>query len=258
LDVPRANTLIVDDAQELGLAQMYQLRGRVGRRAERAYAYFFTPPEGQVRKETAERLEAITSLEEVGSGYSLACRDLEIRGGGDFLGHSQHGGASKHGFQFFYRLLEQEVARLKGTLRREISLSSELSGSIPTHYIPQERVRVAIYRRLLHENDLQCLIMLKNELQDRFGQLPADLQRLFDLTLIRNLGASCGLKEVNVGRKEIEMRGNPDSLDKLLGVARSWVIVDDRARGPGGEKGVALLASMIRDCLGRKGDESET
>ena len=113
LDIPAANTLIVDDAHELGLAQMYQLRGRVGRREEQAYAFLFYPNDVHISVESSERLEAIAELDELGAGYQLAQRDLQIRGGGDLIGVSQHGNSSRIGYQKYCDLLAEEISKIR-------------------------------------------------------------------------------------------------------------------------------------------------
>ncbi|MDR1874624.1 MAG: DEAD/DEAH box helicase, partial [Synergistaceae bacterium] len=172
LDVEGANTIVVDDAHELGLAQMYQLRGRVGRRGENAFAYFFYPETEELRKETADRLEAISSLTGLGSGYSLARRDLEIRGSGEIGGTSQHGNPKTGGFHFFYRMLEQEIAKLRGQEPQQTELSFDQGGSIPAFYIPQDGVRVTLYRRLLKAASSDEVMELRKEMEDRFGPLP--------------------------------------------------------------------------------------
>lgn len=138
LDIPAANTLIVDDAHELGLAQMYQLRGRVGRREEQAYAFLFYPSNVHISVESSERLEAIAELDELGAGYQLAQRDLQIRGGGDLIGISQHGNSSKIGYQKYCDLLAEEISKIKGTYRPQMELEIGFPVSIPGDYLPQE------------------------------------------------------------------------------------------------------------------------
>lgn len=250
LDIARANTLIVDDSQELGLSQMYQLRGRVGRREESAFAYFFYPDSAPLRKETVERLDAITRLSDIGSGYSLAMQDLEIRGGGEILGTNQHGKGEKGGFNFFYKVLEEEIEKLRGFVRREVKVDSEINGSIPTHYIPQENVRVTLYRRILRISDAQELEELRSEIIDRFGMMPELMKFLFDVTLIRNVGAKFGLEEVTVRRNETIVKGEAEKLRSLLRDARRWELPPSggagKANSRGGIEGIRTLAESIR------------
>ena len=245
LDVGSANTIIVDDSQELGLAQMYQLRGRVGRRGESAFAYFFYPEKEELRKETADRLEAISSLTGLGSGYSLARRDLEIRGSGEIGGTSQHGNSKTGGFHFFYRMLEQEIAKLRGQIAVQTELSFDQGGAIPAFYIPQDSVRVTIYRRLLKVADMEELTSLRKEMEDRFGPLPEPVRYLVDLTAIRNCGGTAGLRSVSVTRHETKVKGDLEKLASFLKAKRGWTLLGESAQGPGGPGGVRALSEAM-------------
>jgi transcription-repair coupling factor (superfamily II helicase) len=249
LDVGTANTIIVDDSQELGLAQMYQLRGRVGRRGESAFAYFFYPEKEELRKETADRLEAISSLTGLGSGYSLATRDLEIRGAGEIGGTRQHGNSKTGGFHFFYRMLEQEISRLRGkeTLRTE--LSADRGGSIPPFYIPQDGVRVTLYRRLLKADSLDEISSLRREMADRFGPLPEPVRYLADLTALRNCGGTFGLSSVSVTRRETRAKGDLRDLTSFLKGRQGWTVFGESALGPGGPAGAKTLAEAMESAL---------
>jgi transcription-repair coupling factor (superfamily II helicase) len=245
LDVGSANTIIVDDSQELGLAQMYQLRGRVGRRGENAFAYFFYPEKEELRKETADRLEAISSLTGLGSGYTLARRDLEIRGAGEIGGTQQHGNNKTGGFHFFYRMLEQEIARLRGQVLAQTELSFDQGGSIPAFYIPQDSVRVTLYRRLLKSATLNEIASLRQEMEDRFGPLPEPAQYLVDLTAVRNCGGPAGLKSVSVTRQSTKVKGDLKEIAVFLKGKRGWTILGDNAMGPGGPGGVKFLVEAM-------------
>lgn len=247
LDVGSANTLIVDDAQELGLAQMYQLRGRVGRRGESGFAYFFYPEKEELRRETADRLEAISTLTDLGSGYSLARRDLEIRGSGEIGGTTQHGNVKTGGFQFFYRMLEQEIAKLRGHELKQTELTYDQGGSIPAFYIPQDGVRVTLYRRLLKAVGLDELAALRQEMEDRFGPMPEAVRYLADLTAIRNCGGLLGLKSVNVARGEIQIKGVTESLGAVLKKKRGWMVLGESAVGPGGPQGAKSLVETMQE-----------
>jgi transcription-repair coupling factor (superfamily II helicase) len=247
LDVGSANTIIVDDSQELGLAQMYQLRGRVGRRGENAFAYFFYPDEEGLRKETADRLEAISSLTGLGSGYTLARRDLEIRGAGEIGGTSQHGNSKTGGFHLFYRMLEQEIARLRGQSATQTELTFDQGGSIPAFYIPQDGVRVTLYRRLLKASDIHEIASLRQEMEDRFGPLPEQVRYLADLTAVRNCGGAAGLRGVTVTRNETKAVGDAKYLSALKG-RRGWTVLGEKALGPGGAAGVKSLAEVIESA----------
>jgi transcription-repair coupling factor (superfamily II helicase) len=245
LDVGTANTIIVDDSQELGLAQMYQLRGRVGRRGESAFAYFCYPENEALRKETADRLDAISSLTGLGSGYSLARRDLELRGAGEIGGTHQHGNSKTGGFHFFYRMLEQEIARLRGQVTAQTELSFDQGGSIPAFYIPQDGVRVTLYRRLLKATDLSEVVSLREEMEDRFGPLPESVRYLADLTAIRNCGGVAGLRNVSITRQETRVKGDLKNVVPFLKGKRGWMILGDSALGPGGSGGVKALVEAL-------------
>ena len=250
LDVGRANTIVVDDSQELGLAQMYQLRGRVGRRGENAFAYFFYPDREVLRKETADRLEAISTLTDLGSGYSIARRDLDIRGGGEIGGTSQHGKSKTGSVSLFYRMLEEELARLRGMETRLTEVAYDQGGSIPAFYIPQEGVRVTLYRRLLQVVGMDELTALMGELEDRFGSLPEPVRLLVGLTAIRNCGAAFGLREVSVKAKETSATGDLGKLGSFLKRRRGWTVLGSHAAGPGGVKGASGLFEAMREASG--------
>ncbi len=250
LDVGRANTIIVDDSQELGLAQMYQLRGRVGRRGESAFAYFFYPEREELRKETADRLEAISTLTDLGSGYSIARRDLDIRGGGEIGGTTQHGKSRTGGFSLFYRMLEEELDRLRGVENRLTEVAYDQGGSIPAFYIPQEGVRVTLYRRLLQVVGLDELKVLMGEMEDRFGPLPEPVRLLTGLTAIRNCGAAFGLRTVSVRKGETSVEGKLDGLAPFLKKRRGWTILGTHAVGPGGVPGATGLFEAMREAGG--------
>jgi transcription-repair coupling factor (superfamily II helicase) len=245
LDVGNANTIIVDDAQELGLAQMYQLRGRVGRRGENAFAYFFYPEKEALRKETTDRLEAISSLTGLGSGYSLARRDLEIRGSGEMGGTRQHGNSKTGGFHFFYRMLEQEIAKLRGQTPVQTEFFFEQGGSIPAFYIPQNNVRVTLYRRLLKAAAPDDIAALRREMKDRFGPLPEPVRYLIDLTAIRNCGGAAGLRAVSVTRQETKVKGDLQYVAPTLKTKRGWTLLGESALGPGGPAGAQNLAESL-------------
>ena len=200
LDVGRANTIIVDNSEELGLAQMYQLRGRVGRRGEKAFAYFFYPEKELLNHETMDRIEAITTMTELGSGYEIAKRDLDIRGGGEVGGTHQHGKMKSGNFNLFYEMVERELEKLRGTKKLEPTqvISDRGGGFIPDFYIPQEGVRVILYRRLINVIGLEELNGLLDEIQDRFGKLPDDIKFLGSLIAVKNFGANFGIKKIEI------------------------------------------------------------
>ncbi|MBQ8693026.1 MAG: transcription-repair coupling factor, partial [Synergistaceae bacterium] len=249
LDVGRANTIIIDDAQELGLAQMYQLRGRVGRRGENAFAYFFYPADkNNLKRETVDRLEAISTMTDLGSGYAIAERDLFIRGSGDVTGTSQHGTGTAGGFHIFYKLLEQELDRLRGV--REIKLTSlkaYSTGSIPENYIPQESVRVTISRRILSSKGLDELNAISAEIKDRFGKIPDQTRLLIAITAIRSFGHNFNIESMELNKNNILLKGDCDARLKDKLKKSGWIVMRNYAKGPGGLAGAEELFKLIRD-----------
>ncbi|MBQ7221248.1 MAG: DEAD/DEAH box helicase [Synergistaceae bacterium] len=200
LDVGRANTIIIDNSEELGLAQMYQLRGRVGRRGEKAFAYFFYPDKASLNQDTLDRIEAIATMTELGSGYEIARRDLDIRGGGEIGGTHQHGNVKNSSYNIFYRLLEDELNKLRGVEKRKVVEveSDRGSGFIPSGYIPQDDVRITVYRRMLNALGSDELDALVKEMRDRFGPLPGEVKYLAGLMAVKHFGSLYGIQSVNI------------------------------------------------------------
>lgn len=197
LDIPNANTLIVDRADTFGLAQLYQLRGRVGRAAQRAYAYFLHESRNRITPEAYQRLETIGEQTELGAGYSIAMRDLEMRGAGDLLGMRQSGQIAAVGFHLYTRLLGEAVRRLKSESRKSattvetpltldvtqpelglVTVDLPLPTSIPAEYVPDKSLRLRLYRRLADLRDEAGLEAVSAEFAERFGPLPAPLENL--------------------------------------------------------------------------------
>jgi len=244
LDIPRANTLVVDDAHELGLAQLYQLRGRVGRREEQAFAFFFYPREFPLSREARERLEAIGELADPGSGYELAQRDLEIRGGGQVVGTAQHGHVERVGYHLYCRMLEDQVSILRGKPLAGTRIEILAPLQIPPSYIPQTGVRIALYRRLLREQDRNELFSLKAEVRDRFGPLPPAVEGIFGLALLRIEGDRLGIDSVQVSSKETTLKGALAGIPALQR-ATGWKKGKNWAVGPGGFQGIDSLVKLI-------------
>jgi transcription-repair coupling factor (superfamily II helicase) len=220
LDIPNANTLIVDRADTFGLAQLYQLRGRVGRGALRAYAYFFKHPSRASTEEGRLRLETLVENTQLGAGFSIAMRDLEIRGAGDFLGTRQHGYIAAVGLNLYTRLLSQAVNHIKesGGLKTDalpisaatyhpiISIDLPLEISIPESYIPDKDLRLKLYRRLADSHTQDEIKILKEEFNDRFGPIPDQLDNLFFQLDIRVLAERAGISSINVEDSKITIR----------------------------------------------------
>ncbi len=201
LDIPNANTLIVVGAEKFGLAQLYQLRGRVGRGRDMAYAYFLVTP-GALTKEAKARLRALQEFSELGSGLKLALRDMEIRGVGNILGKEQSGHVAGVGLEEYLRLLEEAVAKLKGEPKEaeiEPTLVVSFEAYIPDHYVGDENVKMAIYKRLMSA-DLEEIEDLMDELKDRFGQMPEEVKGLFLLSKLKCLCKRLGVVKLQQRR----------------------------------------------------------
>jgi transcription-repair coupling factor (superfamily II helicase) len=190
IDIPRANTIIVDRADCFGLAQLYQLRGRVGRSKQRAYAYLLIPGEGTLTKDARERLKVLQELTELGAGFRIASHDLELRGAGDLLGANQSGQIAAIGFEMYAELLEETIAELKGLAHAE-KLDPEirlgLSAFFPESYIPDPNQRLVLYKKLAAAEDDETLYLVTDELRDRYGELPPPAVLLLEVMKLRVL-----------------------------------------------------------------------
>jgi transcription-repair coupling factor (superfamily II helicase) len=215
LDVPTANTLIVDRADRMGLSQLYQLRGRVGRSAERAFAYLFFPRAGRLTDEAHERLAAISRFTALGSGFQVALRDLEIRGAGNLLGAEQHGHIAAVGFDTYCRLLAEAVAELKGeplAEERDVRVDLPVRAFLPVDYLGEERLRLDLYRRVSSARTEEELDSLRAEAEDRFGPLPREAETLLDVARLRIACLGAGVDEVTMFRGQVRLR--PVDLDE--------------------------------------------
>jgi transcription-repair coupling factor (superfamily II helicase) len=209
LDVPTANTLVVDRAERMGLSQLYQLRGRVGRSAERAFAYLFFPPQAHLSDEAHERLAAISRLTALGSGFQVAMRDLEIRGAGNLLGAEQSGHIAAVGFDTYARLLAESVAELKGEPlpeEKEIRIDLPVRAFLPVDYLGQESLRLELYRRIASAGSDEELDQARAEAEDRFGPLPPEAVTLVELARLRIECQRLGVDEVGTFRRQVRLR----------------------------------------------------
>ncbi|HEX6457932.1 MAG TPA: transcription-repair coupling factor [Thermoleophilaceae bacterium] len=204
LDIPTANTLIVERADVLGLAQLYQIRGRVGRSRERAYAYLFYPSHAALTEEAQKRLSTLSDYTELGSGFKIAMRDLEIRGAGNLLGEEQSGHVAAVGFELYVAMLDEAVAALSGTSADEapepVRLDIPVDAYVPGEYVPYEAAKIEIHRRVAGAKEIADLIVLREELEDRFGPVPPPLDNLIRLQDAR-------IKLGRAGAKDVGFRG---------------------------------------------------
>jgi transcription-repair coupling factor (superfamily II helicase) len=219
IDIPSANTILINRADKLGLAQLHQLRGRVGRSHHRAYAYLLTPPKGSMTSDAEKRLQAIESLEDLGVGFTLATHDLEIRGAGELLGEGQSGQIQEIGFTLYSELLTRAVKALKEgklpdydkPLAHGTEVDLGVPALLPEDYVPDVHQRLILYKRISHAVDYDALRDLKIELIDRFGLLPTQTDRLFDVMRLRHRCEQLGIErlELNPGGGRIIFDTDP-------------------------------------------------
>lgn len=224
IDVPTANTILINRADKLGLAQLHQLRGRVGRSHHRAYAYLITPPTKSMTADAKKRLEAIESLEDLGAGFTLATHDLEIRGAGELLGDEQSGQIHEIGFTLYMDLLERAVAALKAgktpELDRPLDHGAEidlgLPALLPNDYLPDVHIRLVTYKRIASATSAEELKELKVEMIDRFGLLPEPTKTLFAITELKLRVQPYGISKIEVGPQGGRVRfGDQPKIDHL-------------------------------------------
>jgi transcription-repair coupling factor (superfamily II helicase) len=231
LDIPLCNTIIVDRADRFGLAELYQLRGRVGRSDRRAYAYLLVPP-GEPLSETARRrLAALREFSELGAGFRLAALDLELRGAGNLLGPEQHGHVNAIGFDLYTQLLERAMAELRGeappaaagAARVELRLGADIR--IPTDYIEDERQRLRVYRRIASlgedEGERRAVAF---ELEDRYGPLPRAVENLLQVAALKAAAERLRLESLEYRQGELRVRFHPETRvrpERLVGLVRS-------------------------------------
>lgn len=259
LDIPTANTLIVHHAEMFGLAQLYQLRGRVGRAKQRAYA-LLTTPAGRALTETADkRLQVLQALDSLGAGFTLASHDLDIRGAGNLLGEQQSGHIREVGFELYQQMLEEAVANLRAdgkSLERADAWSPQInigtSVMIPEPYVPDLQVRLGLYRRLANFRAEEEIDAFAAELHDRFGEVPAEVKHLLEVVAIKLLCRDVSVASLDAGPKGAVLAfrndtfANPDALvawitgqgslaklrpDMKLVIRRAWDSAEERLRG---------------------------
>jgi transcription-repair coupling factor (superfamily II helicase) len=199
LDIPASNTIIINRADRFGLAQLYQLRGRVGRERQQAYAYLLVPADGRVDEAAQRRLRVIEELTELGAGFKLALRDLEIRGSGNLLGAEQHGHIAAVGFDLYTKLLAEAVRELTGEPAVAVVdpvITVEAEALLPASYVPEVNQRLALYKRLAEATGEEEIAEAREELEDRFGPLPAPVEALLDVVALRVGARRAGVERV--------------------------------------------------------------
>jgi transcription-repair coupling factor (superfamily II helicase) len=214
LDIPRANTILINRADRLGLAELYQLRGRVGRSSQRAYAYLLVPPERVLSDVARKRLAAMKEFSELGAGFRIAALDLELRGAGNMLGRQQHGHIEAIGFDMYVQMLERAVAKLKGQeaapeLRTTLSLGMDVR--IPPEYIPSENLRLRTYKRVSSVAGEAEKQDVHKELEDRFGALPKAVENLLEFAVLKSMCERLRIASVERQGTKIAMRFHPET-----------------------------------------------
>jgi transcription-repair coupling factor (superfamily II helicase) len=229
LDFPNVNTIIINRADKFGLAQLYQLRGRVGRSDRKAYAFLLVPRSSMMTEAAVRRLQAISEFDYLGAGYRIAMRDLEIRGAGNFLGHQQSGHISSVGLDLYTRMLGDEVARLRGEparKRREVDLSAPLPAFIPEGYVADSEERMDIYRRMTRVDSIEGVQDMRDELIDRFGGLPAEATNMLRLVEMKIRAGTVGIRRIEARPESVLRVGfDPDAVPRkrtLAEIAREF------------------------------------
>ena len=213
IDIPSANTIIINNAQNFGLAQLHQLRGRVGRSHHKAYAYLIIKSHQSITADAKKRLDAIASLEELGAGFMLANHDLEIRGAGDLLGENQSGQISEIGFNLYHDLLKRTIEAIRNNTKldlddsmiEEIDINIGITCIIPETYLNDVHERLILYKRIASAEDDSELKDLKIEMIDRFGLLPDSTKNLFASTSLRIFSKKIGIEKIKITDDKAEI-----------------------------------------------------
>jgi transcription-repair coupling factor (superfamily II helicase) len=230
LDIPNANTIIINRADHFGLAQLYQLRGRVGRSKQKAYAYLLVPGEHLITRDAKRRIEVLRELVEAGGGFKLAMHDLELRGAGNLLGREQSGDISAVGFELYTEMMEQAIRELRGEPQRpdfEPELQLGIPAYIPDSYVPDETERLILYRRMARAESLQDFDDLRDELRDRFGPVPTLVENLLMAMNVRRQMRELMIMSAVLRANQLQLRIHPqapmdaDLLAKLAAANRA-------------------------------------
>ena len=226
VDLPKANTLIVIDSDKLGLSQMYQLRGRVGRNTEQAYAYFTYRSEKTLTEEASNRLQAIAENTDLGSGFKIAMRDLQIRGAGELLGKVQHGHMQKIGYDLYTKLLNDTMRKLKGekvAVEKEVKLDIAISSSIPQDFVSDESERLQIIARISNITNKESARAVINDLLKKYNRLPKEVYQLVQIGLMRSLATSQNVKLITINKTRMSITFYEDTnVSELLSRVKKY------------------------------------
>ncbi|MCZ6463158.1 MAG: transcription-repair coupling factor, partial [Proteobacteria bacterium] len=263
LDIPRANTIIINRAHTFGLAQLYQLRGRVGRSHHRAYAYLLIPEPRGLTRDAARRLEAIQDLSELGSGFRLANMDLEIRGAGNLLGQEQSGNLMAVGYEAYMEMLEETIEELRGhepAVEVDPEVRLPITGRLPEAYVPEVSQRLVLYKRLAGAREDAEVDRIRDELLDRYGPLPLDARNLLEVIRVKIVARRLGISAVDVAKGEIVLtvaeRSKLDAKRLVTLVTDETgvrVTPDHKIYAPAPPEGGEALFEATRALFGRLG-----
>ncbi len=228
IDIPTANTIIIDRADKIGLSDLYQLRGRVGRSNVRAYAYFLVPGMDVITEEAKKRLQAIREMSYLGAGFRLAMKDLELRGAGNLLGAEQSGHIHAVGFDMYVEMLENAVAEMKGLeVKKEIepSITLKAAALIPESYIEDMTVRLSVYRRIANAKNTEDIEDMESELRDRFGVLPDETRNLLEIMRLKIMARKLLITRISEAEGKVRFvfsDGTPVGTDKIFGLQKTF------------------------------------
>ncbi|MCL4305684.1 transcription-repair coupling factor [bacterium] len=243
LDMPNVNTMIINRADRLGVAQLHQLRGRIGRSSRKAYAYLVVPPHFEMSRIARERLSALTNFSSLGAGFQVAMRDLEIRGAGNLLGREQSGYINSIGFEMYQQLIEEAIREVQieessAPLeeKRDVKLKIDTDAFLPESYLPEGGLRLNIYRELARAKEFAKVDDMAREVEDRFGKLPEAARNLFDMVRVRILAEKAGVDEVSLYAQQLELvfaadRAGRDKMLTLVSRSEGFPIEFDATRG---------------------------
>jgi transcription-repair coupling factor (superfamily II helicase) len=252
LDIPNANTIFIHEAERYGLADLHQLRGRVGRYRHRAYAYMIVPPHKDLTPTASRRLKAIEEFSQMGAGFALSMRDLEIRGAGNLLGSQQSGHIAAVGYELYCQLLENAVRRLqRAPPKITLDVDMDLPGAayLPDAYVPDMRTKVDIYRRLTRLDSYSQIGEMRGELVDRFGPLPPEVEHLLALTELKMDAAVWQVNAIYVEERFLVLRGtNAERMGQLAKKLNGRLRVVDDIKGylPMKPEGLASPAALLK------------
>lgn len=266
IDIPAANTIFINRADRFGLADLHQLRGRVGRSNHRAYCYLLLSPDRPVTSKAAKRLKTIEEFSELGAGFRIAMRDLEIRGAGNLLGAEQSGHIAAVGYEMYCRLLEQTVRRLKNEPDPNpptVHVDLDIAAHVPAHYIASDRSRIEVYRRVASCRTAEDLTQLERDLVDAFGEFPKEVQRLLELAEIRVLARRFGIQSISLRSPDVvfaveSVKEAQAAFADAPGTVRAPDARTIHLRLPPAYLEPPTLVTVLRNTLARAGAKKES